>query len=192
MQTENDSDDRPLDLFSIPFHRDFFLPFIINSINARKSNTSTHFADFFPYEYVVLFMITMTGVVTGIYAYLSEGSVFGGITGLLASAGFAALMVFSIRSRSDREILWKRFMITTFMFFMLAGLSLGLYTGMLVFNSFLSKFIFGIAGMIAGYFVGIPAGLYMQSFGWTGQLINIIMIPVMIGLCIIDIVVLII
>lgn len=186
------SEDKTPGFLTIAFHRDFFLPFIIESLNTRKIETRTHFADHFPFEYVVLFIITMTGVITGIYAYLSEGSVFGGITGLLASAGFAALIVFSIRSKSDREILWRRFMITTFMFFMLAGLSVGLYTGMLTWNSYISKLVFGIIGLVSGYFAGIFAGLYMQCLGWTGQLINIIMIPVMIGLCIVDIIVMII
>lgn len=93
--------------FTLAFHRDFFLPFIIKALNTRKTETRTHFADYFPFEYVVLFIITMAGVITGIYAYLSEGSVFGGITGLIASAGFAALIVFSIRSKSDRKILAK-------------------------------------------------------------------------------------
>jgi len=178
--------------FTLAFHRDFFLPFIIKALNTRKTETRTHFADYFPFEYVVLFIITMAGVITGIYAYLSEGSVFGGITGLIASAGFAALIVFSIRSKSDREILWRRFMITTFMFFMLAGLSIGLYTGMLIWNSYIAKLACGIIGLALGYFAGIVAGLYMQCLGWTGQIINIIMIPIMIGLSIIDIIVMII
>lgn len=190
MQPDLCPKDRPMDLLSISFHRDFFIPFIIDSINTRKKETSTHFADFFPYEYVVLFIITMACVFTGIYAYLSEGSAFGGITGLMASAGFAALIVFSIRSKSDKNILWRRFMISTFIFSMLAGLSLGLYTGMMFRNSLISKFTFGLSGLTAGYFAGIPAGLYMQSLGWTGQILNIIMIPVMIGLSIVDIIIL--
>lgn len=191
MQSDQ-SENKISDFLTLSFHRDFFLPFLINAYNTRKTETRTHFADHFPFEYVVLFIITMTAVITGIYAYLSEGSVFGGITGLLASAGFAALIVFSIRSRSDREILWRRFMVTTFMFFMLAGLSIGLYTGMLIWNSYIAKLIFGVIGLVSGYFAGIFAGLYMQCLGWTGQIINIIMIPVMIGLSIVDIIVMII
>jgi len=192
MHSDNQSEDRITALFTIAFHRDFFLPFIFRVFNTRKSETRTHFADYFPFEYVVLFIITMAAVVTGIYAYLSEGSIFGGITGLLASAGFAALVVFSVRSKSDREILWHRFMVTTFMFFMLAGLSIGLYTGMTVWNSLVAKFVLGTIGLVSGYLAGIIAGLYMQCLGWTGQIVNIIMIPVMIGLGIVDIIIMII
>ncbi len=186
------SEDRIPGFLTLAFHRDFFIPFIIRTLNTRKTETRTHFADHFPFEYVVLFIITMAGVITGIYAYLSEGSVFGGITGLLASAGFSALIIFSIRSRSDSRVIWRRFMISTFMFFMLAGMSIGLYAGMLIWNSDLAKLVLGVSGFFAGYIAGIFAGLYMQCLGWTGQIMNIILIPVMIGLIIVDIIIVII
>lgn len=191
MQADQSEDSIP-GFLTLAFHRDFFIPFIIKTLNTRKSETRTHFADHFPFEYVVLFIITMAGVITGIYAYLSEGSVFGGITGLLASAGFSALIIFSIRSRSDSRVIWRRFMISTFMFFMLAGMSIGLYAGMLIWNSDLAKIVLGISGFFAGYIAGIFAGLYMQCLGWTGQIMNIILVPVMIGLIIVDIIIVII
>jgi hypothetical protein len=192
MHPDQQTEDRISGLFTTAFHRDFFIPFIIKTLNTRKIETRTHFADHFPFEYVVMFIITMTGVVTGIYAYLSDGSVFGGITGLLASAGFAALIIFSIRSRSDRNMRWSRFMISTFMFFMLAGMSSGLFTGMMIWNHWLAKSFLGLVGLSAGYITVIAAGFYMQCLGWTGQILNIILIPVMIGLIIVDIILMII
>lgn len=181
-------EDKSPNLLSMAFHRDFFLPFIITSLNRRKAGTTTHFADYFPFEYIVLFIIAMAGVMTGISSYLSNGSTVGGIVGLLASAGFAVLITFSVRSRTEKNVTWKRFMITTFMFFMLLGLTIGLFAGMAIWKSFIAKMILGTVGLAAGYLAGIMAGLYMQYLGWIGDLINLLLVPIMIGLIIVDII----
>jgi hypothetical protein len=50
------------------------------------------------------------------------------------------------------------------------------------------KILAAAGGLVVGYFLGIPAGIYMPYLGWMGGIIEMVLWLCMVGLVIVSII----
>jgi len=114
-------------------------------------------------------MLTLCFVlaVIGLPSALTKGSVVGGIVGVLGSIGAIALIVQSIYAQRETRPTFEAFRVAAFAFCVVLGLTLGLVAGS-GHHSHGLEACAALAGLMAGYIVGIAAGLWAQYLGWIG------------------------
>jgi len=98
------------------------------------------------------------------------------------------LLINSILSRKDPPN-YENFLIGVFFFFMILGLTAGIFTGSLH-HLLMLGLLAGTVGLIAGYLLGILAGLWFQYLGWVATLLNILAGLAVLGMFVVDIVLL--
>ena len=82
---------------------------------------------------------------------------------------------------------YNAFLRGIFLFFVVLGLSGGVFTGTLE-HSFLKGLLVGAAGVLAGYLLGIIAGLWLQYLGWLADILNMLAFLAVFGMICVDIV----
>lgn len=157
----------PPRFLSIEFHVRFF-PGLIWSRLRQAERTGTGFSSIF--EIYVAFAICVILVAIGIPGALSHKSVTGWLIGGIGLAGILALLANSIFSHKDAPS-YDRFLTGVFFFFLALGMTAGVLAGKL--NHSLSLGLFsGSGALVAGYLLGIPAGLWLQRLGWFSGVVN--------------------
>jgi hypothetical protein len=170
---------------SLEFHTRFFPALLWDRLRPRE-RAGTSFTSII--ELQILFVICFILLVTGIPAAIGSNSVIGWIAGGLGAAGALALFIHSIVSRKDPPK-YDYFLIGVFFFFVFLGLTAGIFAGSLNY-SLMIGLIVGTVGLIAGYFLGIMAGLWFQYLGWLASAINGLAILAIIGMFVVDLVIL--
>lgn len=99
-----------------------------------------------------------------------------------------ALAVNSVTSRTAPPS-YARFLTGVFFCFVALGMSAGIFTGAL-YHSFMTALFLGSAGLMAGYFFGILAGLWFQYLGWLSSTVDGIAGLAAFGIFVVDIVLL--
>jgi len=174
--------------FTTAFHKDFFLPLLVRAARGQAAGSRSPFEAHVPLELPVLFVASIVAVVIGFPAWQAHGSILGAAAAVAGAAGVLALLVHSIGTPPSRDDLWAGFMAPTFAVCVFLGLTIGLFTGALLWKTALAKCAGAGAGLVAGYVVGIGAGLAMQWLGWVGRLLQAFAIPAIVGLSVLDIV----
>jgi len=139
-------------------------------------------------EKYFLFILCLIFIVLGIPGAVLRHSVIGWIAAATGSAGIIALIINSILSRENKPD-YEQFLRGVFFFFVFLGLSAGIFAGSLN-HSLLQGIVIGAAGIIAGYFIGIAAGLWFQYLGWLAALVNGMAMFAVIGMFCVDLVIL--
>jgi hypothetical protein len=121
---------------------------------------------------------------------LSHGSIAGWIASCLGATGVLALVVNSIKSRQGEPPSWDDFLVGIFFFFVILGITVGIFTCTLEHLHFFSGLLTAAAGLIAGYVLGICVGFWLQYIGWLATVLNQIAVPAFVGMLVLDLVLL--
>ncbi len=180
------STDSPPGFLSLKFHLRFFPHVLWNRLRPGKRAVSG-FPSFEPYLALV---ICLTLLVIGIPKALIQRSLIGWVMAGLGAAGFLALLIQSISSWRGERPSYDRFLIGFFFFFIVLGLTAGVFVGALHHLPVLGLLV-GAAGLLAGYLLGIFAGLWFQYLGWITVLLDILAGLAIVGMIVVDLVLLI-
>ena len=164
-------------IFSLTFHKTVFLPLLLRKLKPIKDEEHSNLE--IPFEYTILAVSSLFSMVVGLINYQA---IIGLIIGLLGATVFFSLLISSIRShlQTNQKPTWEGFRLSPFLFLILLGITIGLVlsagAGVVI------KIMGASCGLIIGYLLGIPAGLWIQSLGWIRTIIEVALVPVIIGL----------
>lgn len=175
----------PPKFLSIEFHTRFF-PALLRGRLLPGTREGTGFSSTF--ELYVLFGICVVLAVIGLPGAISRNSVIGWATGGIGAAGTVALIINSIISCNTPPS-FDRFLTAVFFFFVMLGISAGIFAGSLQ-HSLARGLVAGSGGLIAGYLLGILAGLWLQRLGWLASLVNGLAGLAVLGMFVVDLVLL--
>lgn len=183
----------PPKFLSISFHTKFF-PFLLwqrlrPGKSENRSPLAEHVAEGVPMEFTILTVLSIGATFFGAGAALGKNSVIGWIFGILGVGGFIALLINSIRSQEGCRPSFDLLRIPVFFFFIILGITIGIYIGKLEHSCWLG-ILFGLTGLLAGYIVGILAGLWIQYLGWMAKIFDLLAGLAIIGVVILDLVLL--
>lgn len=185
-----DETEKPPEFFSLQFHLKFFPALIWNLLSPSKEEYRSPFADHVPVEYVVAPAVCLIAIAIGFPVLYGKGAWWGWILLVLGAAGFIALLAASIRSVWGERPDYRDFRPAVFFFFVFLGPTIGLLAGTIEKSPGLKTA--GIAGgLLAGYALGILAGLWVQALGWMGRFLDVLALGGIAGMIILDLVLLI-
>lgn len=157
--------------FSREFHKSFFPQVLKNRLYSRKKEsegtTFTSTTEMF-ISLAVCVILAIIGIPSAV-----QGAVWGWILSVLGVGGAIALVIISITGRRGERPSYNDFLVGVFLFFVALGILIGVLVGMET-HSFGLGFLTGVAGLIAGYGIGILGGLWLQYLGWVSIAINMI------------------
>jgi len=168
--------------FSREFHAHFFPALLWSRLRRKESGGTT----FVPFEWYLVIAVCLVLAIMGIPHAIHHHSVIAWIAGGIGVAGILVLTVSSICSRqgspSYEDFLWG-----VFFFLVMLGLAAGIFAGSLE-HSFFLGLTGSAAGLLLGYVLGIVAGLWFQYLGLLAILLNMLAVPAIIGLLVLDLV----
>jgi len=173
-------------LFSPAFHLSVFLPFLFRTITFQENQPAQRIRGV-PYETMILTTMAMGCMVIG---FVNNQALVGFMAGLLGGCTFLLVLVSSLLSqrRKGYEPTWASFRTTPFLFVMLAGMTIGLVVTQGFSEAGVGVKAFGAGlGLLLGYPLGVWAGFWFQALGWIHTIIEIALIPIMIGLMIVSV-----
>jgi hypothetical protein len=173
-------------LLSLEFHA-HYLPALLRGRLRFRERAGTGFSSTF--EFHVMFVICVILAVIGIPVGLSHRSIVGLVVGGIGAAGVLALFIISIVSRGIEPPTYDCFLIGVFFFFVALGISAGVFVGTLG-HSLMLGLLSGSAGLLAGYLLGILAGLWLQYLGWLSGIVDLLAGLAVIGMLCADLVLL--
>ncbi len=184
---DNMVDSNPPRFLSVEFHARFFPAFLWSRIRPNQESKSgfSSFTEF----YIALAVCTIL-IAIGVPAGLSQGSIVGWIASGIGMAGILALLVMSISSRWGESPSYAGFLVGFFFFFVFAGLSAGIFISTLEHYTLFHGLLTGVAGLSAGYVLGILAGFGLQYIGWLAAMLDPLVGLAVAGLIVVDIVLL--
>ena len=103
----------------------------------------------------------------------AEGALWGWILGILGIVGTIGLVVISVRGQRGERPSYDDFLIGVFLFCVALGILIGIPVGMEA-HSFWFGLLASLAGLAAGYVVGILGGMWLQYLGWIAVVINMV------------------
>lgn len=170
---------------SLKFHTRFFPALLWGRLRpGERAGTSFSSA----VESYVLFVIIFVLLAIGIPLAVSNKPVIGWVLAGMGAAGTVALLISSIFSRKEPPS-YDNFLIGVFFFFVILGLTAGVFIGTLK-HSLTPGMLVGAAGLVAGYLLGILAGLWFQYLGWVASIVNGLAIFAVLGMFFVDLVLL--
>lgn len=179
----------PPRFFSLDFHFRFFPSILLNILAPKKDEYESPFKNHILIELPILAVVLFIAAVLGISSGLSKGSILGWLLGGLGAAGFLALFIQSICSKAGYRPSFEGFKVAIFFFFVVFGVVAGITAGRLGFDhSRWMRVLDGLAGLVAGYFLGICAGLWIQKLGWIGGLFEALATAGIAGMVIVGII----
>jgi hypothetical protein len=187
METRNSAFIAPPRFLSVEFHTRFFPAFLWGRLR-HKQRTGSGFNSSF--ELYLVLTICVVLVAIGVPAALSHRSIAGWIIGAIGAAGFLAMLIISILSRRGAPPSYDGFLVGFFFFFVVFGLSAGIFIGALVHYPLFQGLLVGAAGLLAGYLMGILAGLALQYIGWLAAVLDPLAGLVVFGMLVVDLVLL--
>lgn len=180
----------PPKFLSLSFHTKFFPALLWQRFRTRKEEEyQSPFASHGQMEFIIALTVCSVLTAIGIPSAISEGSIIGWLIGGIGIAGILTLLILSVKSGLEGIPSYNDFLMGFFFFFITLGISAGIFNGSLKHSQ--SLMVWGsLSGLIAGYVIGIFAGLYMQYLGWIAVLLNTLAGVSIIGMVIVDLVLL--
>jgi hypothetical protein len=166
---------------SLAFHTRFFPGVLLNRLRPKGRARS----GFFTFDHYVMLAVCLFLVIIATPKAGYQRSTVGWILFGFGLLGFVFLVAQSIASQWRERPSYDNFLVGFFFLFITLGLTAGIYAGTQRYSLVLGL-LAGAAGLIAGYLLGIFAGLQFQRLGWLAVLLNILAGIVMIGLIIFD------
>ena len=157
----------PPKFLSFAFHAGFF-PALLRGRLRPRERVGTGFTSIVEFYVSLAFCFIL--VMIGIPKAVSDRSIIGWVVGGIGAAGIVALLIHSICSHKDPPS-FDCFLIGVFFFFVVTGISAGVFFGTLE-HSLPLGLLVGSGGLIAGYLLGILAGLWFQYLGWLASVVN--------------------
>lgn len=168
--------------FSSEFHTHFFPAILWSRLRSKKSGGTA----FVPFEWYIVIAFCLVLVALGIPYAIEHHSIIAWLAGSVGVAGILVITVSSIRSRQASPT-YDEFLCGVFFFLVMLGLTAGIFAGALE-HSFVLGFAGSVVGLLLGYMLGIFAGLWFQYLGVLALLLNVLSIPAIIGLIVVDLV----
>lgn len=168
--------------FSSEFHTRFFPALLWRRLRHKESDGTT----FVPFEWYIVITFCLVLAAIGIPYAIDHHSVIAWVAGGIGVAGVLVLTISSICSR-QRPPSYEEFLCGIFFFLVMLGLTAGIFAGALE-HSFVLGLAGSVAGLLLGYVFGIFAGLWFQYLGLLALLLNLLAIPAIIGLLVVDLV----
>ena len=164
-------DSHPPNFFSREFHGSFFPGVLKERLRFRKNAvegvTFTSTTEMF-ISLAVCVVLAVIGIPSAV-----EGAVWGWILSILGIGGTIVLVVISVRGQRGERPSYDDFLIGVFLFFVALGILIGIAVGMEA-RSFWVGLLASLAGLVAGYVVGILGGMWLQGLGWIAVVINMV------------------
>jgi len=164
-------DSHPPNFFSREFHGSFFPGVLKERLRFRKNAvegvTFTSTTEMF-ISLAVCVVLAVIGIPSAV-----EGAVWGWILSILGIGGTIVLVVISVRGQRGERPSYDDFLIGVFLFFVALGILIGIAVGMEA-RSFWVGLLASLAGLVAGYVVGILGGMWLQCLGWIAVVINMV------------------
>lgn len=170
---------------SIEFHAHFF-PALLYARLRQRERAATGFSSIM--EYHIALVICVVLAVTGIPIAMSRQSFAGWAMGGIGVAGIVALLLNGIISHREPPS-YDQLLTGVFFFFPVLGITAGVFSGTLN-HSLLLGLLAGSGGLVAGYLLGIPAGLWLQHLGWLSGVANGMAWLAILGMFLVDLVLL--
>lgn len=180
-KTQNDIGQK---FFSIEFHTRFFPSLLWSRLRPIKRVGTS----FVPIEIYIVFAFCFVLAVAGIPNAITHHSIIGGVVGGTGVVGVLSLFISSICSRTGSPS-YDGFFIGVFFFSVVLGLTAGIFTGTLE-HSFCFGLLRSAAGLVAGYVLGIFAGLWLQYLGSLAVMLDMLAGLAIIGMIVVDLVLL--
>jgi len=171
---------------SFEFHVRYFPGMLLSRLRL-SGRSGTGFSS--TVEHHIAFVVCFILFALGIPVAISSSSIIGWIVGGIGVAGMIALVIHSVLSRRGEPVSYDGFLAGVFFFFVFLGITSGVFVGTLKHSLFLGL-ITGVGGFIAGYLLGILAGLWLQYLGWLSATINGLALIAILGMLAVDLVLL--
>jgi hypothetical protein len=158
--------------FSLRYHTVFF-PSVLKRqfIRAKQSNRATSFTS--TLEMMIGLAICVILAIIGIPFAIPGNSVVGWIMTTIGVGGIILLLAVSIAAQWKYRPSYNDFLVWVFFFFLSLGVFAGILIGMECHSIGLGVSA-SLVGLIAGYCIGILAGLRVQHLGWFAVVFNFI------------------
>lgn len=177
----SDAVDRAPSFFAPDFHTKFF-PRLLR-YRLRRRETPRPFGA--PIEYHVVVVVAGVAAVLGLPA-AARGSLAGGVFGGMGAAVLLLLGMMSLRSSLKFRPGWQEFLPAVFFFFVMLGLTAGLYWASLHHSRWLGL-LASATGILAGYVAGIVAGLWIPYLGLIAALFDGLATLAVVGMLVLDV-----
>ena len=166
---------------SLEFHTHFFPSLLWSRLQPRERVQRG-----FPstLEFNVSLAICCILIILGIPSAVNNKSSIGWAVSGIGAAGIAVLLINSIVSHKEPPS-YDCFLSGVFFFFVMLGLTSGIFVGTLD-HSLSFGLLVGAGGLIAGYLIGILAGLWLQYLGWLALIVNLLAGLAVIGMFAMD------
>jgi len=163
----------PPKFLSLEFHARFF-PGLLRDRYLRRVRSETPGTTFTSTtEMTVTLVVCLILAVIGIPSALTRGSIVGWILTALGVGGTVLLVILSVAGQWGTRPTYGDFLGGLFFFFVSLAVPAGVAVGMETHSPWLG-ILAGIAGLLAGYALGILAGLRMQHLGWIATIVNML------------------
>ncbi len=191
-----DTEDRPYKFFSLAFHKYFLSKVLLPRLRPWKPEADTIYLPrgafipsgfYMPVELLVLFAVSTILIAIGLPEVSKHGSVCGWILSGLGIAGIIAIFIITILSERENKYSLDDFWPSIFFFFVMLGITAGLFLGF-IHKSLLLGMTGSLFGLIAGYSIGIYAGVWINYLGWIGALFIYISLLAIAGMVVVDLV----
>jgi hypothetical protein len=137
----------------------------------RRENRGTGFVS--TMEMFITLAVCVVLAAIGLPSALTRGSIVGWVLSVLGVGGMILLTIMSIGSQWGSRPSYDDFLAGIFFFFVSLGVILGFPAGKGA-HSALIGIVTSLAGLIAGYLLGILAGMKLQHLGWIAAIINML------------------
>jgi hypothetical protein len=179
--------DAPPKLWSLDFHARYFPAFLWRRFRSKERRGSGFNS---PFELYIVLAVCIILAAMGAPSALSHGSIAGWAAFGIGAAGLLAMIIHSVASSWGRRPSYDDFLAGCFFFFVILGLTAGIFTSSFNHHSFFPGLLLCLAGLIIGYALGILAGLGLQYLGWLAVALNGLAYPAIIGMVVLDLVLL--
>lgn len=179
--------DAPPKLLSIEFHTRFFPVFLWRRFRSPERKGSG-FNSLLELHIVLAVCIVLMAL--GAPSALSRGSIAGWAACGIGAAGLLAMIIHAVASHGGQRPSYEDFLAGCFLFFIILGLTAGIFTSSLNHYSFFASLLLCLAGLIIGYIIGLAAGFGLQYLGWLAVVLNGLAYLAIIGMVVVDLVLL--
>ena len=175
----------PPGILTVDFHTRFFPKLLRSRIFMEEtSGSSTSFTSNLEMTLGLFLCLLMSTF--GTPMAVQQHSVFGWILLSLGIVGIIFIFISSLIAQWGVRPTFDNFLAWTFLFFLFLGFSAGLFLSSV--NHWSHGIVLGasVLGILAGYGVGIFAGLWFQCLGWISGLLNGLAALLIVGLILVD------
>jgi hypothetical protein len=158
---------------SLDFHTRFFPQLLLGRYIRRKKTETKETTFISTMEMFITLAVCLILAAIGIPSAVTRGSILGWILSIIGVGGTILLLVISVGAQWGTRPSYDDFLGGIFFFLLSLGAFLGFPVGMTTHSPWLG-ILAGLAGLLAGYVLGIFAGLWLQCLGWFAIPVNML------------------